>query len=189
MTFTSDGAALDGFSDIQPSAARMIDDVHGLLEHDIQGARRTLLDLQALFQDLPIWDGRSSFVAERPLSVQPEASRDAVGGMAPWRLKRVVAFIQDRLHDGIAVKDLAEAAGLSPSHFCRAFKVSVGEAPHAYVMRMRLERAKVLMAQTDRSLIQIAKDCGLADQAHLTRLFRKHTNATPYRWRRARQMG
>ncbi len=167
----------------------MIVDVEALIDDDALGARRVLFELQTLFQDLPIWEGKPSLEADRPLRQSAATGVEGVGGMAPWRLKRVLAFVQAELHNTIVVKDLADSSGLSPSHFCRAFKASVGEAPHAYLMRMRLERAKDLMIQTDENLCRIAKICGLADQAHLTRLFRKHTNATPYRWRRARRTG
>ena len=83
------------------------------------------------------------------------------------------------------VETLAGLVRLSTSHFCRSFKVSVGDTPHAYIMRRRLERAQAMMLESTESLSQIAAACGLADQAHLTRLFRRYTGQTPFNWRRA----
>lgn len=171
------------------TAIRILSDLDALIDRDAVSARRALLNVQVLIQDLPLWEGRPSAVVERPLGAAPPAQGgEASGAMAPWRLRRVLAFIQTRLHGGIGVCDMAEVAGLSISHFCRAFKASTGAPPHAYVMRMRLEKAQALMIETDDTLGLIAEACGLADQAHLTRLFRRHMNTTPYRWRRARRV-
>jgi AraC-like DNA-binding protein len=75
---------------------------------------------------------------------------------------------------------------LSGFHFNVAFRKSVGDSPHQYIIRRRIERAQGLMLSTDLSLSEIAAQCGLADQAHLTRLFRKVAGESPAAWRRAR---
>jgi AraC-like DNA-binding protein len=84
------------------------------------------------------------------------------------------------------VKELAELVKLSSFHFCRTFRDSFGASPHGYVMRRRMERAQGLMLTTNASLGQIAADCGLADQAHFNRLFRRFVGESPGTWRRAR---
>jgi AraC-like DNA-binding protein len=86
----------------------------------------------------------------------------------------------------IRTNDLSTLVRLSSFHFCRAFRESVGDSPHGYVMRRRVERAQGLMLTTDTSLGQIAADCGLADQAHFNKLFRKFVGESPGAWRRAR---
>jgi AraC-like DNA-binding protein len=85
----------------------------------------------------------------------------------------------------LPVDTLAKLVSLSPSYFCRAFKESFGETPHAFVIRRRVERARTLMLTTSESLSQIALACGLVDQAHLCRCFRQVTGMTPGAWRRA----
>ena len=85
-----------------------------------------------------------------------------------------------------SVDDLAALVELSSFHFCRAFRDSFGDSPHAYVTRRRIERAQGLMLTTDNSLSQVAMDCGLADQAHFNRLFRRFVGESPGAWRRAR---
>lgn len=107
-------------------------------------------------------------------------------GLAPWQLRRVIAHIDANLGTSIRNKDLAAIARISTFHFAVAFRNSVGEPPHAHVIRRRIERAQGLMLSTDKPLCDIAAECGFADQAHLTRLFRPLVGESPAAWRRAR---
>jgi AraC-like DNA-binding protein len=106
------------------------------------------------------------------------------GGLAPWQLRRVMAHIDSCLAMSIRLRDFNQITGLSTAHFARAFKVSVGDSVHAYIIRRRIEHARKLMLTTDDSLAQIALACGLSDQAHLCRLFRRIVGASPFAWRR-----
>lgn len=108
------------------------------------------------------------------------------GGLAPWRIRRVNIHIEANLDAAISTKDLAALVDLSTFHFCRAFRDSFGDSPHCYLMRRRIERAQGLMLTTNTSLGQIALDCGLADQAHFNRVFRRLVGDSPGAWRRAR---
>lgn len=117
----------------------------------------------------------------------PQPSEKATRqGLAPWQVRRVLAHIETNLSMPLRNKDLAAIARLSPFHFAVAFRNSVGESPHEHIIRRRVERAQGLMLSTDRSLSAIAVECGLADQAHLTRLFRRIVGESPAAWRRAR---
>lgn len=109
------------------------------------------------------------------------------GGLAPWQLRRVVTYVEENLEKPIRNSDLAAVARLSTFHFNVAFRKSVGDSPHEYVIRRRMERAQGLMLSTDASLSDIAATCGLADQAHFTRLFRRVVGESPGAWRRARR--
>jgi AraC family transcriptional regulator len=108
----------------------------------------------------------------------------ARGGLAPWQKRKIERYLQDNLEHNICMEELAKEARLSISHFCRAFKKSFSETPHAYVIRLRLELARKLMLSTNEPLSQIALSCGLADQAHLSKLFRRVFHDTPNAWRR-----
>jgi AraC family transcriptional regulator len=126
---------------------------------------------------------------DRPAAISPRSiarSKPIRGGLAPWQIRRVTTHIDTNLHAAITTKDLATLAKLSSFHFCRAFKDSFGESPHSFVMRRRVERAQGLMLTTDAPLGQIAADCGLADQAHFSKLFRRFVGESPGAWRRAR---
>lgn len=108
------------------------------------------------------------------------------GGLSPWQVRKVTNHVEAHLDRPIRNEDLATLVRLNPSHFGRAFRNSFGEPPHEYVIRRRVERAQGLMLSTDASLSEIALDCGLADQSHLTRLFRRIAGESPRAWRRAR---
>ncbi len=107
-------------------------------------------------------------------------------GLAPWQVRRVLAYIDANLESRIRNRDLAAVARLSEFYFNVAFRNSVGHSPHDYVIRRRVERAQGLMLSTDKALSEIAVECGLADQSHFTRLFRRVVGESPAVWRRAR---
>jgi AraC family transcriptional regulator len=106
--------------------------------------------------------------------------------LAAWQIRRVRAHIEARLETPIRNKELAALIELSEFHFSVAFRNSVGVTPHEFIIRRRIDRAQQLMLSTDMSLCDIAAECGLADQAHLSRLFRRVVGETPASWRRAR---
>jgi AraC family transcriptional regulator len=117
---------------------------------------------------------------------KPNERRAYRGGLAPWQVRNVIKYIDANLNTSVSLEMLAQLAGLSVSHFARAFKCTIGYSPHAFLMRRRLERAQGLMLESDAPLAHIALECGLADQAHLSRLFLQFTGESPASWRRAR---
>ena len=106
------------------------------------------------------------------------------GGLATWQAKRVVAYIDSNLNFNFRVSDLAGSVQLSIGHFSRAFKETFGQTPLAYVKVRRVRRAQALMLSTRDPLSQVALACGMSDQSHFTRLFRKVTGISPNVWRR-----
>jgi AraC family transcriptional regulator len=121
------------------------------------------------------------------LRPQPSArSTDPVAcGLSPWQVRRTAEIIDKNLEASLKTAELARAVRLSTGYFCRAFKKSFGHAPHAYITAKRLQRAQRMMLTTDEPLSQIAAACGLADQSHLSRLFRRLMGQNPNAWRRA----
>ena len=108
--------------------------------------------------------------------------RDLSGSCA----RRVVSYIESNFATRIRVCDLARVACLSNSCFSQWFHKIFGLPPAAYVARFRMLRAKQLMLDDDeRPLSQIALECGLCDQAHFSRMFRRVFGVSPMRWRRA----
>jgi AraC family transcriptional regulator len=106
------------------------------------------------------------------------------GGLAPWQIRRLTLFVNDHIAESLVISDLATVVRLSPHHFCRAFRVSLGESPHRYLLRRRVARAEQLMRSTRLPLGQIATACGFADQAHFTRVFSATCGVSPGAWRR-----
>jgi AraC family transcriptional regulator len=109
--------------------------------------------------------------------------RQAPGGLPPHRLKAAFAYIDANLKESIRLCDLAKVAGLSPQHFCRMFKVSVGMTPHRYVTEQRVERAKDMLRDGSLSLVDVALETGFPSQSHFGCTFRKVTGMTPGRFR------
>jgi len=124
--------------------------------------------------------------ALRPLPQPPPVPRAfASGSLMAWQVNRVLAYIEEHIETSLRATELAALARLSSGHFSRAFRVSIGQSPHAYVLCRRVEWAKRLMLSEDSPpLAEIALCCGLSDQAHLSRLFRKLVGETPSAWRR-----
>ena len=107
------------------------------------------------------------------------------GALAAWQAKRVDSYIEGHLAETITVEQLAVHAKLSASYFGRAFKASFGDTPHAYILRKRIALARKLMLESRAPLAEIALECGMADQSHLNRVFRRFTGTSPHAWRRS----
>jgi len=149
---------------------RLLEDVRRSLDRDLATASRAARRLaEFLASKLP---QEPCFAAVR-------------GGLAPWQRRKIQGYVEDRLEGPLFAKNLAELVSMSTSYFCHAFKESFGEPPYAYIVRKRIERAKTLMLTTSQSLSHIALACGLVDQAHLCRRFRRATGMTPGTWRRS----
>jgi AraC family transcriptional regulator len=106
------------------------------------------------------------------------------GGLAPWQSRTVTAHIAANLGSTILVSELARIARLSVGHFFRAFRESFGESPHTHIARRRVHHAQSLMLSSPAPLSQIALDCGMHDQSHFTRVFRRFVGMNPGAWRR-----
>jgi AraC family transcriptional regulator len=119
------------------------------------------------------------------LFTSPQTRIKAVqGGLTRWQLRKAVDYMGANLLEDIRLSELARIAGLSPSHFARAFKVSIGLSPHRWLVEQRIHRAKRLMAK-ERKPISVASDlAGFASQSHFTKAFRRVTGTTPGLWLR-----
>ena len=108
------------------------------------------------------------------------------GGFAAWQSRRVAAHVDANLAGKIVVKDLAASLHVSVGHFCRAFKHTFGMPARIWIRQRRIELAQGLMLTTGASLSEIALSCGMSDQSHFTRSFRRTVGQTPSSWRQIR---
>jgi AraC family transcriptional regulator len=106
------------------------------------------------------------------------------GGLAPWQRRRVVELLRQHLDGEIKLATLAQECRLSVSHFTRSFRTTFGTSAHRYLILHRVEIAKVLLSETNNSLVEIAAQTGFSDQAAFTRAFASVVGATPAKWRR-----
>lgn len=105
--------------------------------------------------------------------------------LSPGMLSRIVEHIDRQLAEPLTVGDLARLAGLSRSHFSRAFQLMTGDSPRRFVLKRRLCRARDLISGGVASLAEIAARTGFSSHAHLTTAFRKELGTTPSRYRDA----
>jgi AraC family transcriptional regulator len=123
-------------------------------------------------------------ILARAMEFQSDCSDEGMHqGLAPWRLKRAIEYIEDNLGEPISLTDMAERASLSRMHFAAQFKLATGLSPHAYLIERRLGAAKSLLAEGRLPIAQIAFAVGFHTQAHFTTVFHKATGLTPKRWR------
>lgn len=99
--------------------------------------------------------------------------------MAPRRLRDVLGYIEDNLGGDVGLKELADVAGLSVSHFKPAFRESVGVPAHRYVIRRRVERAADLLRESEMPVSQVALAAGFAHQSHLAAHMRRLLGQSP----------
>lgn len=106
------------------------------------------------------------------------------GGLPQALCRRLVEYIETRLHEGITLEDLAGISGMGTWTLGRRFRQSFGKAPHAYIIDQRVSRAKRLLSQGAMPVKAIASACGFADQAHMTRVMNSRLGVTPAALRR-----
>jgi AraC-like DNA-binding protein len=97
---------------------------------------------------------------------------------------KVDRYIEANLHRSISVEDLASCVCMSRSHFHDRFRYTQGLTPHQYLLRARLERARVLIEETGLPLWDISHRAGFSSQSALTNAMRKHLDLTPSSLRR-----
>jgi AraC family transcriptional regulator len=100
----------------------------------------------------------------------------------------VVDYIETHLTEKMIATELADLIDVSVGQMMRAFKVSVSVPPCQYIARRRVELACTIMSTTREPLCHIAIACGMCDQAHLSRVFRRMIGMSPSAWRREQEM-
>lgn len=140
---------------------------HALHDGDLRIVRQTAIDglLGALTRHLD-WRKRQDFDPRLPLIAQ--VARD---------------YLHAHAYEDIGLDDLARVCGVDRFRLTRAFKAAFGLAPHAYLIQLRLAKARQLLARGD-SPAQVASVLGFADQSHLGRWFRRAYQLTPADYRK-----
>jgi AraC family transcriptional regulator len=112
--------------------------------------------------------------------------RSVSGRLDQRRLARVTDFIESSLEKPPSLREMAGVAAMSPFHFQRLFRATIGLTPHAYVMARRMERARRLLDDPGLRVADVASRLGFFDLSHFRRCFRRQFNALPGALRRHR---
>jgi transcriptional regulator GlxA family with amidase domain len=161
--------------DIAAAIPSLIDAAVAAFDADRDSSRRYLLRASAL---LGVKHGART-------GAESAGRSKSRGGLLAWQLNRVVDYIERHLADKITATHLAGLINVSMGQLFRAFKVSAGVTPCHYIARRRVELACTMMRTTREPLSQVAAACGLCDQAHLCKVFRRMIGMSPSAWRRA----
>lgn len=153
--------------------ARMIDEVR-LASHPSH------LLLDSLLESFSIR------VAQRYSTAPARRAMSAVA-LAPHRLRRVLEFIDSNLGRDISLADLVAAAGTSQFHFSHAFHAATGCSPYRYLLRRRLEFARVLLVASCESLEEISATCGFNSRHQFSVMFKRAMGVGPKQFRIARR--
>ncbi len=151
-----------------PAGARLFAEAHAALEHDRDALAGEELLLRAYARML----ARHAEITPAPLGREPRAAA------------RVRDAIEQRYAESLTLAELANVARLSTYHLIRAFRAEIGLTPHAYLVDVRVRRARQLL-RADLAPAEVALCVGFADQAHLTRAFKARIGVAPGAYRRA----
>ncbi len=148
-------------------------------------ALQGLIHLHQLLNDSPsALERESAFLETFALLIKRHAVArlpEASPGSEKERVARIIALFHAHLAEDIGLEELAGHFDCTAYHLIRFFRKAVGLSPHAYLIQLRLEKAKQLLTQ-GRSIIDVALATGFSDQSHLTRHFKIRFGIPPGRY-------
>ncbi|HTF61279.1 MAG TPA: AraC family transcriptional regulator [Edaphobacter sp.] len=103
----------------------------------------------------------------------------ANGSFAAHQLKKILAFIEENLDKNLSLTAIALVAGVSPSSCKLIFRGTMGLPLHQYVVQRRVERARILLTESELAISEVALQTGFAHQSHLARHMKRMLGYTP----------
>lgn len=105
-------------------------------------------------------------------------ARPSPGGVR-LEIHRAIQYLHDHFDERLTVADLANVAGISPPHFTRLFRRETGQSPLNYLIRVRIQRSRMLLRAGTDTVTSVALKCGFATPSHFTDCFRKQCGVSP----------
>lgn len=204
LTAIKQGARKEAFSILN----RILVSIYGLAGHRMDLLKSCVLELVVMMSRAAVEAGADSLtmLGEHYHSLSDLAGIDDEEELAAWvrrmlenlmegirinnrfphslLLTRATTYMREHLHEPLRRDEVARIAGLSPSHFSKIMSERMGRSFRDLLTQMRVDRAKELLSHTDRSVIDIALDCGFCDQSHLNKAFRKNGGRSPGHYRK-----
>jgi AraC family transcriptional regulator len=107
-----------------------------------------------------------------------------IAELPKWRLRRAFDYIDAHLDEHIGLAEISTAASLTRIHFAARFRVETGLRPYEYLLRRRIERARVLPCKSVPTG-RVALPAGFRNEAHFTTVFKRFVGQPPHAWRRS----
>jgi AraC family transcriptional regulator len=120
----------------------------------------------------------------RTYTVLGSEAKGETSALPGFKLRRITDWMAENLAEEFSLGRLAEQAGMSEFHFNRLFKRATGMPPSQYQIKLRLDAARRLLRETNKSIITIANDVRYSNPSHFAQLFRKETGHSPTDYRR-----
>jgi len=180
--------------EVQPQRLEMIREVSSVLDSAAHIRKSWVPILTSkVYREFRTSDSVSSLVIESLLlDLLSRAARYELAGdstPSPRWLRQARSMIHEEFARPLSLSCIADSVGIHPAHLARTFRrryrCTVGE----YVRRLRLDRAATELLESDKTLAEIALDCGFYDQSHFTHAFKLHHGMTPFDFRSTRNEG
>jgi AraC family transcriptional regulator len=157
----------------EPRLSAMVAAVHAEMVAGFPSGR---LFLDSVEQAIAVTLVNGHAVRHRPVQVYR-------GGLGSARLRRIKELVHAKMEEDLSLDEMAQSVGLSTAHFARMFRKSMGETPHQFVLRQKLERAKRMLRAPDARVLDVALACGFKTQQHFAKVFRDVCGASPTEYR------
>lgn len=167
---------IDGYAQYDPLVSSIVSSLGDELRHDEKNARKLFLDAAAQMLVAQLLRRYCAF----PITVPDCAAR-----LSARKLRSIQDYIQAGLATRLTLDDIAASIHMSAYHFARMFKATTGQTPHAYVTRLRIERAQELLRTSRQPMSAIARHVGFSSKSHFAATFLKLTGMPPHLFRTA----
>lgn len=163
--------------------------IQGTLWHPFLVSKQLLTLIERFMEEyesprrsVPILNALGLLIADDLVkSMAGTSSREPVARKGT--IQSVIDHIQQHYSDALTVRELSGLIQVSPSSFSRQFKQETGKSPAAYLLEVRLSKAKKLLRSNELPITAVALNCGFSSSAHLATCFKKHFKMTPSQYR------
>jgi len=184
ILFSATGEARAALESItSPGGYCHIEDADALIADGLRGISETLFHRKVGFQ----WQAQARFlgllasvIASQPLAPARRIVQSNPSGVQrPSLIEEVEAFIRSRIDQPLSVEDLARHAGQSLSSFAHRYRELAGESPYRTIVRLKMEAAKHLLVQENKSVKETADRLGFSSEFHFSRCFKRMEGLSP----------
>ena len=175
---------LDGFGVLE--AMREKDETRNIPVIILTGKILTEKEMIRLNRGVATVLGKGLFSVEETLSHIDAAlaRKRKLGSEAQRLVRQAMAYVHEYYTEPISREDLARHLGMSSDYLTHCFRTEVGMTLIAYINRYRVNQSKVLLAESDKSVTEIAMAVGFSDSSYFSRVFRRQVGVSPEAYRR-----